>query len=253
MPRASACNAFFGDFSTAERAENCPTCARFGTQCLGNDHPREQPAAAAALPSVPPAELYSMTVTLTNCHDTDGIASLAYNPGRDALAQAPGFRHHARNYAVSRGVTGYIQRVRHKDVVLVMEGTAEQLHQFNLWLTQCYGQGMFQGQFVESRVPIPFRVYNSFSIYVDHTRPFHPQYHPNGVIRGTWSETMYEKLSEWSQNLYRGGHSRSSGGGGSSYSQDSGGSGGGGGTGHKSSSRFMSAAQNIVGEKRRKL
>eukprot|EP01031_Cornospumella_fuschlensis_P034447 gene34447-41698_t len=48
MPRDSACNAFFEDFLTAERAENCPTCARFGTECLGNDHPRAQTAAAAS-------------------------------------------------------------------------------------------------------------------------------------------------------------------------------------------------------------
>lgn len=146
---------------------------------------------------------------LTNCHDTDGIASLAYNPGRQDLQNAAGFRNHARNNALAIGITGYILRYRHKDVRMVMEGTIEQVGQFNHWLHQCYGQGMFNRYLVHSQTPILLRSYSTFSIYFDHTRPYHPMAHPNGIIRGTWSDNINEKLSDYSANLYQGGGSRS--------------------------------------------
>jgi acylphosphatase len=200
-------------------------------------------------------ELYSMTVTLGSCHDTDGIASLAYNPGRQAVEDAHGFRHHARNNALARGITGYIQRYRHKDVMLVMEGTREQLEQFNAWLHQCYGQGMFASIFVHSRVPIPLRGYYSFSIYLDHTRPFHPQTHPEGIIRGSWSDNFYEKLSAYSANLYQGGHSRSSrdSDSRSSHGQDPDNLGSGSQTGRVLRSSLKAAGEKIIGVKRKKL
>lgn len=40
MPRAPQCNTNFEDLSLLDRAQYCPTCALFGVQCLGNDHPR---------------------------------------------------------------------------------------------------------------------------------------------------------------------------------------------------------------------
>ena len=195
--------------------------------------------------------MYSITVTLGNCHDTDGIASLAYNPGREALENVHGFRHHARNNALLMGITGYIQRYRHKDVMLVMEGTREQVENFNHWLQQCQGQGMFRSYFRHSQIPLAFRTYNTFSIYLDHTRPYHPQAHPDGIIRGTWSDYFYEKLSEYSANLYQGGHSRgnSNSDGGSSHSKDSGNLGQ---TGRVVRSKnLMSGGNNVIGTKRK--
>ncbi len=129
-----------------------------------------------------------------------------------------------------------------------MEGTGEQLQQFNTWLNQCCGQGIFTTYVVNSQVLILFRY------YLDQTRPFHPQAHPDGIIRGNWSNNFYEKLSAYSANRYQEGHSRSDPDSdkGSSQSQDQ----------HipklprservtRSSSSLISSGKNVVGSKRK--
>eukprot|EP01038_Epipyxis_sp_PR26KG_P017218 gene17218-23731_t len=40
MSKASECLSLFDDFTTAERAQPCPTCTFYHVTCLGNNHPR---------------------------------------------------------------------------------------------------------------------------------------------------------------------------------------------------------------------
>eukprot|EP01038_Epipyxis_sp_PR26KG_P017882 gene17882-25001_t len=40
MSKASECLSLFDDFTTAERAQPCPTCTFYNVTCLGNNHPR---------------------------------------------------------------------------------------------------------------------------------------------------------------------------------------------------------------------
>jgi len=41
MSKASECLSLFDDFTTAERAQPCPTCTFYNVTCLGNNHPRK--------------------------------------------------------------------------------------------------------------------------------------------------------------------------------------------------------------------
>ena len=156
------------------------------------------------------SELFLKQITLVRCHDTDGIMTLAYNPGKANLIASFGFRHYARNFAAGVGLTGFIQRIRYMDVKLVVEGTQAEIRQFETWLYICHGQGMFQQLVPEAAQPIFWRSFQNFTIQLDCTRPHHRQAHPDGIIRGTWSDNQNEKLSEHSAILYQGGRSRDS-------------------------------------------
>ena len=149
-------------------------------------------------------------MTLYKCHETDGMASLAYNSAKDALKASGGFRHHIRLFANSIGITGYVQRSRHTDMVILAEGSCDQIEQFNTWLLRCNQQGMFSHRVVKTWIQVSARTEISFRILLDGSRPYHKQDQPDGVVRGMWSDNHNEQLSSHSCNLYRGGASRSS-------------------------------------------
>jgi acylphosphatase len=198
-----------------------------------------------------------MVYTLNCCYNTDGLLTLAHNvqnPGDTALQAANGFRQYASDQANMLGVTGYI-RYTHKHVQMLMQGTADQLQQFTVWLHICAQQGMCTPIEIK-RVPvqIPHRSYNSFDVQSNEIRPYHRDAHPDGVVRGSNRDKLVEKPSMRSSSG-RGGSSNqqsSSGGicgagGSSSYGFAKKGSG----TGGKSSSTLTSAGQTAIGAEKR--
>mmetsp|Transcript_4965 Transcript_4965/g.6851 ORF Transcript_4965/g.6851 Transcript_4965/m.6851 type:complete len:156 (+) Transcript_4965:396-863(+) len=123
--------------------------------------------------------------------------TLAYNPGKADLIASFGFRHYARNFAASVGVTGFIQRMRYMDVKLVIEGTQTEIRQFETWLHTCHGQGMFRQMVPKIAQRIAWRSFPNFTIHLDFTRPHHLQARPDGIRGRTTVTKNYPNILQF--------------------------------------------------------
>lgn len=164
-------------------------------QSLGDSEqfraPPEPPATGSSTAQPPPPaspRLYAATLRFNNV-----------NSGLASLSQHGGFRNYMCAKATEFGITGYIQRFRHKDVLFYYEGTSEQVNDLFNFLSKCLSQRMIESiTYSEAEREIRAQLHRSFIILADYSRS--PD--QNGkTIKGCYSnEHMYDKNAECSRS-----------------------------------------------------
>jgi acylphosphatase len=125
-----------------------------------------------------------------------------------SLAGPRGFRRFVQTAAISVGLTGSIQRYTHDNVRVYLEGTEDQLRQFDNLVDEWQAQAMVgdisvvPGGAEENYL---FRHIRGFTIHKSHSRPAPLCRH--GVRNGKYSAdlTDYDKMSEYSANSMQSG------------------------------------------------
>jgi acylphosphatase len=106
-----------------------------------------------------------------------------------------GFRNFIKAKADELGVTGTIQRYRHNDVQIEFEGTNQQVGEFLHFLRMCRGQGMIQNFTNITERKGEFLHHDNFQIVTDLSRTVE---RGGRVIKGQYSDSQYDKISEYS-------------------------------------------------------
>jgi acylphosphatase len=126
---------------------------------------------------------------------TFGMRLVKVNGSLTTLSEHRGFRNFIKAKADELGVTGTIQRYRHNDVQIEFEGTNQQVGEFLHFLRMCRGQGMIQNFTNITERKGEFLHHDNFQIVTDLSRTVE---RGGRVIKGQYSDSQYDKISEYS-------------------------------------------------------
>jgi acylphosphatase len=118
-----------------------------------------------------------------------------------SLSDSGGFRKYIQANAVACGITGSVQRYRGYQVRLSIEGTEDQLNEFESFLRICVDQEMIESLKLETEYVSRRRVMQVFKILKDHTR-LGCESRPQGVMSGPYSGNQFEKETDYSSDSY---------------------------------------------------